>query len=326
MMMPMHFDIVSKCLMGLLTRQDFEYMFHTQDTDFLRDMARAALAVKRHFLGETLQVFQPGSIFPAISLTGAECSLSCRHCNKSYLERMIAATTPEDLVRECLRLQKKGAKGCLLSGGFDARGRLPIKPFMKAIRQIKEVTRFKLAIHPGLMDRQAVHALKEAGVDAVCPEIIGEPEVVETVAGLRTTREDYLRVLRLFKKEGFSRLAPHVCIGLNRGNLSHELSALQVAAQVDPDVLVLIVFTPTKGTAFQACKPPPSSDVQRVAAIARLMMPATELALGCMRPGGVKRRWIDAAAISAGVNRIALPAPSAVRNLSILRRETCCVM
>ena len=52
----MHFDIVSKCLMGLLTREDFEYMFHTQDTDFLRDMARAALAVKRHFLGETLQV------------------------------------------------------------------------------------------------------------------------------------------------------------------------------------------------------------------------------------------------------------------------------
>lgn len=322
----MHFDIVSRCVMGLLTEEDFEFMFRTDDTDFLQDLARAALSVKQLFFGDALQVFKPGSVFPAVSLTGAECSLSCRHCNRSYLKGMIAATTPEDLVRECLRLNKRGAKGCLLSGGFDAGGRLPIKPFLRALGQIKRATGLKLAIHPGLLDRQAVRGLKEAGVDAVCPEIIGEPDVAERVAGLRTTREDYLRVLMLFKEEGFSRLAPHVCIGLDGGRLSHELNALQLTAQVEPDVLVLIVFTPTKGTAFQACEPPAPSDVQRVVAVARLMMPGTELALGCMRPGGVTRRRIDAAAISGGVNRIAVPVPSAVRHLTVLTRETCCVM
>jgi len=322
----MHFDIVSRCVMGLLTKKDFEFIFYTDDTDFLRDSARAALEVKRLFFGETIQLFHPGPVFPAFSLTGAECSLSCRHCNKSYLRGMIASATPQDLVRECLRLHKEGAKGCLLSGGFDAKGRLPIKPFLKAIRQIKRATGFKFAIHPGLLDQEEVKGLRGAGVDAVCPEIIGEPDVAERVSGLRRTGDDYLKALRLLKQEGFSRLAPHVCIGLDGGRMSHELNALQVAAQVQPDVVVLIVFTPTGGTAFQDCEPPGPMDVQRVVTIARLMMPETELALGCMRPGGAMRRRIDAAAISGGINRIAVPARSVVGSLRILERETCCVM
>lgn len=312
--------------MGLLSERDFQFMFHTRDEDYLQDVARAAAAVKRQFFGETLQVFQPGSVFPAVSLTGAECSLSCRHCNRRYLKGMIAATTPRDLIRECLRLHGRGAKGCLLSGGFDARGRLPIGRFVKAIGRIKRETGFKIAVHPGLLDRQAVKGLREAGVDAVCPEIIGDPDVAERVARLRTAPGDYLRVLRQFKKAGFSRLAPHVCIGLDRGRLSHELNALRAAAEVEPDVLVLIVFTPTRGTAFQSYEPPAPGDVQRVVAIARLMMPGTELALGCMRPGGLTRARIDAAAVSGGIDRIAVPAPPVVQRLPVLTRETCCVM
>ena len=51
---------------------------------------------------------------------------------------MIPAPTPDDLLNVCLDLHKKGAKGCLISGGADPSGKVPLKKFMDVMKQIKK--------------------------------------------------------------------------------------------------------------------------------------------------------------------------------------------
>ena len=63
--------------------------------------------------------------FPSISITGEKCYFSCMHCNRKYLKYMMHVTQ-EDLYQKATELDDKGARGILVSGGLDERGKLPI--------------------------------------------------------------------------------------------------------------------------------------------------------------------------------------------------------
>src|SRR5574341_1680209 len=56
------------------------------------------------------------SAWPAVSITGRECSLQCDHCRAKVLESMIPALTPEALWRVVSEQVSKGARGMLLTG------------------------------------------------------------------------------------------------------------------------------------------------------------------------------------------------------------------
>ena len=78
----------------------------------------------------------PGS-FLNISITGQDCQLMCRHCRKELLKGMSEAGDSKKLV-ELVEKYMKGPKnnskntgngplkGMLISGGFDAEGKLPV--------------------------------------------------------------------------------------------------------------------------------------------------------------------------------------------------------
>jgi uncharacterized radical SAM superfamily protein len=59
-------------------------------------------------------------------------------------------------------------------------------------------------------------------------------------------------------------------------------------------------------------KPPRPADIARVVAAARLMLPKTPIALGCMRPRGKHRAETDVLAVKAGANAIAFPSEEAI--------------
>ena len=63
--------------------------------------------------------------YPAISITGSQCALSCDHCQGKILEGMISAGTSGPLIEKCIDLANRGAQGVLISGGCDEEGRLP---------------------------------------------------------------------------------------------------------------------------------------------------------------------------------------------------------
>ena len=99
---------------------------------------------------------------------------------------------------------------------------------------------------------------------------------------------------------------------------------------VEPEVLVFTVLIPTKGTPMERVSPPLPERVAELIALARISMPDVEISLGCMGPGGSYRRMLDALAIQAGVNRIAVPFTTAIRSacktLEVEKLELCCAL
>jgi len=277
----------------------------------------------------TIECFYPGDGFPAISVTGNQCSLDCKHCSKKYLEGMVPATRPEELLQVAEALAERGAKGFLLSGGSDGDGRVRIADFAPAIAEIKAGTDLLVNAHVGLSRREDLEKLVNAGVDAFSTDLYGDEDTIREVLGLRATPEDYLQVLRDLRSLGAPRVAPHVCVGIHGGKLGGELRALEMLRSLRPDALILISLIPTKGTFYADVSPPDKDTIVSVVAKARKLLPDTRLLLGCMRSKMDRSPEVDI--VEAGVDGIVLPASTTVEKLrlrgyNIKKKATCCAM
>ena len=249
--------------------------------------------------------------FPTISVTGKGCSLKCRHCGGLVLETMYHATTPEDLLHLCESIKAKGGLGCLISGGCLPDGSVPLGEFAETLGRVKKLG-LTVFVHSGIVDLATAKALKSAGIDAALIDIIGSDETIQEIYNLNVRVEDYARSLKILRQTEIVTV-PHVIVGLHGGKLRGEFNALRIIKKHDPSAVVIIAFTPIRGTEMEHIDPPKPLDIARVVATARLMFPRVPLVLGCMRPKSNHREETDILAVRAGVNAIAFPTEGAVK-------------
>ncbi|MDQ7082850.1 MAG: radical SAM protein [Aquificota bacterium] len=251
--------------------------------------------------------------FVDISITGKKCELMCDHCASKILWHMIPAETPEELWRVCEDLKARGVTGILISGGSNKDGVVELHPYLGTMKRIKEELGMIVTCHVGLVDRSLAEGLKEAGVDAVLLDIIGDDETIASVYKLpHKTVKDYYRSLTNLKEAGL-KIVPHVIIGLHYGKIKGEFRALEMIADHEPDALVLVVVMPYYGKAsFQLLPPPSPEEGAEVVLHARRVMPAVPVMIGCARPAGPERVKFDLYSLMAGVNGIAFPAEGVV--------------
>ena len=272
-----------------------------------------------------LKIYIPGIKFPSISLTGNACALNCAHCGRHYLEGM---KKPErgELLNYCLDLDRKGYLGCLLSGGMDARLKVPLDFYAAEIREIKRRTGLKLNAHVGFIDGNDLEWLK--WVDVVSLDFVGDGEVIKRVYNINKTVEDYLRILDLLTEAGV-RIAPHITIGLDFGKIHWEYKAIDMLVNYPIDVLVLDVLIPTKGTEMENVPKPSVEESLDVVRYAREHFEG-ELSIGCMRPLGRWRLDFDRGAVLAGVDRLTNPPRKVIEWAKTVREVEviyeCCVM
>jgi uncharacterized radical SAM superfamily protein len=252
------------------------------------------------------------SEFPTISVTGKACALKCKHCGGLVLETMHSATTPEDLLCLCESIKDKGALGCLVSGGCLPDGSVPLREFAEVLGRVKKELGLTVFVHSGIIDPATAKALRSAEIDAVLIDIIGSDETIKEIYNLNMTVEDYARSLKVLRQAGIVTV-PHVISGLHNGRLRGEFNALQMIKRYSPSAVVIIAFTPIRGTDMESMDPPKPLEIARVAATARLMFPHVPVVLGCMRPGGKHREETDILAVKARVNAIAFPTEGAIR-------------
>ena len=250
--------------------------------------------------------------FPTISVTGKGCALKCKHCGGKVLNTMYAATTPEKLLELCTQLKRKGALGCLISGGCLPDGSVPLGKFIDVIQKVKRELGLTVIVHTGIIDFYTAKRLRNAGVDAALIDIIGSDETIREIYRLNVTVKAYEDSLRALHEAGIA-FVPHVIVGLHYGKLKGELHALEMVSKYQPSALVIIAFMPIHGTEMESVAPPKPMDIAKVIAAARLMFSKTPLALGCMRPKGKHRIDTDILAIKAGVNGVAFPTEEAIR-------------
>ena len=267
--------------------------------------------------------------FATMSLTGTACALNCAHCSRHLLEAMYAAPTPARLMALARRLQAEGCEGMLLSGGADQCGSVPLRPFLRAIAQLKGMG-LTIIVHTGLIDEATAHGLRDAGIDQALFDVIGDEATVREVYGLPYGPEAYARGLAILREAGLA-VAPHVVVGLHFGKLRGELRALEMVREAGAEMVVLVVLRPLPGTPMAQATPPGAEEVGRVAAVARLLMPDAPLMLGCARPAGPAKVEMERRTVLAGANVVAYPDPETVQLAAELGLESgfvesCCTL
>ncbi len=257
----------------------------------------------------------------AVSLTGTRCALSCAHCGGHYLRGM---KTPEEA--EHLPAAKD-YRSCLISGGSDEKGRVPIHEHLPFLARL--VSRgFQLNLHTGLLPPGKV-----AGFESLSPTVsfdfLVDDETIRTVYGNGASGKDYLESFLALRKRYTT--VPHITIGLLGGRIQGEYAALEALASEKPEKLVFLVFIPTRRSRFERCSPPDLPYVEMVFSLARKKLPSTSLLLGCMRPGGSYREKLDLLAVKHGFSRLVMPSPAAREaavssGLKVILREECCCL
>lgn len=267
-------------------------------TSMLKAFSQRSSGNNIHFFNEP---------FTPISLTGKSCSIQCKHCNSYYLDHMLDGS-PGKLYSRALHLANIGAKGILLSGGSAPDGSVPTYDQADLIKKIKHETNLKISAHTGIVNRTQAKALSQY-LDMALVDVIGDDKTIHDILGLDACAMDYENSLKELSAAGIP-LAPHIIVGLHYGELKGEFRALEIVKKFNPEVVVIVVFIPTKGTSMERTAPPKLEDVAKVIIKAREMFDVP-LSLSCVRPGGRYRSILDGYAILSGIDRIAVPSKSA---------------
>jgi hypothetical protein len=306
----------------------------------LRDLQAEAFRIRKEHFGDELTFSVPGVIsyhsdevlspknrFAAISVTGKQCALQCGHCRGKLLESMIPAEAPDILVQVTERLRSEGAHGVLISGGADEHGEVPLERFIQAIARIKgRDPVFRVIVHTGLLRKKIAAGLKEAGIDQILIDVIGDDDTIREVYHLNKRVEDYEETLLMLKDMGH-RLAPHIIIGHHFGEIRGEWRALDIVSRVGVETIVLVIFKPI--VSIGKFTLPQPDDVSKIAAVARILNPSTPIRMGCIRPAHPSKGMMEKGCVDSGVNTIAYPLQGTIeyaKEIGLRTRfvEMCC--
>jgi hypothetical protein len=219
--------------------------------------------------------------------------------------------------------------GVLVSGGANRHGEVPLKKFIPAIKTIKEKDpQFKVILHTGLIRREIAEQLKEAKVDQILIDIIGDDDTIREVYHLNKRIRDYEETLRMLKEMGHH-LAPHIIIGHHFGEIKGEWKALEMITQIGVESIVLVIFKPLFPMEKGQMKIPSPEETSRISAIARILNPSTSIRMGCIRPAHPWKVEMEKGFINSGANTIAYPLQGTIDyakeiGLQIQFVEMCC--
>ncbi len=265
-----------------------------------------------------------GSRWDALSITGYECALMCRHCFATVLASMAPARSVEEVAT---RFQALGVpEWVLLSGGCDSDGRVPLHRATNVLKYLKSLG-IRICAHTGLIDRQLGEVVKAFRIDIAMFDVFSV-ECAESVRNLKGfTRAKLENSLELCEDLEIN-CVPHIVIGENCGKPSGEEELLELLASYTFKQVNLVVFTPLPGTPFENCDPPSFEYVVKILSLAREKLSSKLLALGCMKPCWGKFRNLEIVAHDLGFDAIAAPSLYALRNFSKLGLTTvflgCC--
>jgi uncharacterized radical SAM superfamily protein len=251
-----------------------------------------------------------------LSLTGEQCALDCAHCGGHYLGGM----------RSIWEAEPDGSTSCLISGGCDPTGHMPVLAHLDRVRAWREGRTMNW--HVGFVSEAELETIAPL-VDVVSFDFVGDDATIREVYGTDRSVDDYVATYRLLRR--YARTLPHVTIGLRGGELGHELPALELLQELGAEGLVILVFIPTPGTRYADRQPPMPETVAALFTEARLRFPDVPLYLGCMRPKGSYRNLVDPLAVQAGFNVVVSPSRSGRKQaaeLGLAERQMreCCVV
>ena len=304
--------LLNRFISNTQTWQDYQDVLDLPESE-LNQFFKLAKKITNDNFTKILKIYIPNKRFPAISITGSECSLNCEHCNKKYLDGMKDLRNKEDLKKFLYNHYENNGIGVLISGGCDPDGAVPLESFIDIIKEIKKNTKLLINVHTGLLSAQTAKALADAKVDIISFDITMDESAIREIYHLNKGIDDYKNSLEVMKEYHLN-VVPHICVGLYYGRLHQELAALRYLKEsgLSPSLIVIIALIPPKEK-IATFKEPTPIEIAKVIAIVRFLFPQTEISLGCMRPKAGIKIEIENYAIRAGITRIELPSKKTLR-------------
>lgn len=299
---------------------DFQQNFHTSLPD------PVGMQIRRKHFGDEIIFHAPGlkhystseyqyhnrGEFVSISVTGSACALSCEHCKSGVLHGMTDLGSSDGTLYDlCARLHDRGAKGVLISGGSDKRGRVPLKKHIPDLIKVRSKLDMLIRVHPGLPDEATCAGLADVGIDGAMVDIIGHNDTIREVYHLNTNVGEYEVVLERLERYGVP-CVPHIVMGLHFGRMLGEQQALEMISRYPLKLLVLVILMPLTGTPMASVQPPTMDEIEDFFLKSRQTIQNKPVMLGCARPLGRAKVSIDRLAIDAGLNGVAFPAEGIV--------------
>ena len=248
---------------------------------------------------------------------------------------MLQVHSPEYLIRLCKKLDKQSTIGLLISGGCDSDGHVMLDGYFDALATIKKRTNLILNVHTGILSEKGVKQLAKTAVDFISVDLVGDSKTIQNVYGLTHKPSKYISLLKTLKKEGIKNIVPHICIGLDYGEIKGEFKAMDMISYIEPHAIVFLILIPTIGSKMANCSPPAINGVLKVISHARVKFENVPIYLGCMRPRNTKYRnyshEIEVSAIDLGIDGIVLPSKQTIKyaqqkGITIKKYKTCCAV
>jgi uncharacterized radical SAM superfamily protein len=193
-------EIIEKIDKGNASWLDFENLTLS---DF-ENLLKYAYTLKKQFFGNDLKIYIPTQKFPAISITGNQCALSCEHCNKKYLESMSNITNPNDLKHFLKDLYENDGVGALISGGCDPDGAVPLNDYLGVIKEIKEETNLIINTHTGLINKNTAEMLARSKIDIVSFDVNVDEDIINDIYHLKKEPKDYKKAIELLQQHNLN--------------------------------------------------------------------------------------------------------------------------
>lgn len=227
---------------------------------------------------------------------------------------MVSSESLEKLSDIVLYYYNAGARGFLISGGFNRDGYLPIgREYISYLKEFKKRNGIFLSVHLGLAPRDLIDRALEV-FDLIDYEVPPSHEYVRRGRGVKASQEDYLKVLEYVTREyGEERISPHIVIGSPLASLHQELDVVREVSSIHNRMIILLLHA--NGESLEELR------VLRVAELSRKLF--KEVSLGCMRPRKGSE-IIDKLVSSRHIDRVANPGKSYVEKYRMRIVHACC--
>jgi biotin synthase len=221
-----------------------------------------------------------------LSIKTGGCPEDCGYCSQSAHH---AANVPRGplLTLEEVRIAAQHAKergATRFCMGAAWRSAPHGEPFERVLNMVREVKSFGLEACAtlGMLDQEQANSLKDAGLDAYNHNLDTSREFYGQVITTRTF-DDRLRTIEAVRRAGIT-----VCCGgilglgeseIDRCRLLAELASMQP----QPESVPINLLVPIEGTPLGSANPVKSTDLIRVIAVARILMPKSRVRLSAGR-------------------------------------------
>ena len=277
---------------GQITMQEAEYLYFSTDK---QELFAAAEEITAKMVGK---VFEMCSIINAKS---GKCSEDCKWCAQSahYNGKCdIYSLLDYDEILSCAKMnERQGVKRYSLVCSGKRLSNQDVDKMCQMVRDLKKDTSLQICASLGLMGKEALQKLHDAGVSRYHCNLEAAPSYFPSLCTTHTIDEK-LQTLRWAREVGFE-LCSGGIIGMGETPRQRVELALKLR-EVKPDSIPINILVPIKGTPLADTPPISDEEILTMVAIFRFLHPKAELRFA----GGRARlsREVQLRALQIGIN------------------------